>query len=147
MALDQTRVEGGRKEGNLRRAIERIEKAAATGAQVMVLPEAMTLGWTHSSAKQDADAIPDGDCCLRLREAARASRIYVCAGLVERAGPLIFNSAALIGPDGDLLLHHRKLNELEIAHEFYAPGDRLARSSTPLGTVGEVICADAFARG
>ena len=140
-------VEGGRKEENLRRAMDRIQEAASSGAQVVVLPEAMTLGWTHSSAKRDAEEIPGGDCCLRLREAARASRIYVCAGLVERAGPLIFNSAALIGPDGDLILHHRKLNELEIAHEFYAPGDRLAVASTPLGTLGVMICADAFARG
>jgi len=107
----------------------------------------MTLGWTHSSSELDADEIPDGESCLRLREAARANRIYVCAGLVERAGAFIFNSAALIGPDGDLLLHHRKLNELEIAHEVYALGDRLAVVSTPLGTLGVMICADAFARG
>jgi len=89
LALAQMLVEGGRKEENLRRALERIQEAAASGAQVVVLPEAMTLGWTHSSAKSDADEIPDGDCCLCLREAARANRIYVCAGLVERAGPLI----------------------------------------------------------
>ena len=74
LALVQMLVEGGRKEANLRRAIERIQEAAASGAQVMILPEAMTLGWTHSSAKRDAEEIPGGDCCLRLREAARASR-------------------------------------------------------------------------
>ena len=147
LALAQMLVECGRKEANLRRAMDRIQEAAAAGAQVVVLPEAMTLGWTHSSAKSDADEIPDGASCLRLREAARRSRIYVCAGLVERSGPLIFNSATLIGPDGDVLLHHRKLNELEIAHDCYAPGDRLAVATTPLGTFGVMICADAFARG
>jgi predicted amidohydrolase len=147
LALVQMLVEGGRKEANLSRAIKRLDEAAASGAQVVVLPEAMTLGWTHSSAKSDAEEIPDGDSCRRLREAARANGIYVCAGLVERAGPLIFNSAALIGPDGGLILHHRKLNELEIAHEFYAPGDHLTVAATPLGTLGVMICADAFARG
>ena len=147
LALAQMLVEGGRKEANLGRAIARIGEAAASGAQVVVLPEAMTLGWTHSTSERDADEIPDGESCLRLREAALANRIYVCAGLVERAGASIFNSAALIGPDGGLLLHHRKLNELEIAHKVYAPGDRLAVVSTPLGTVGVMICADAFARG
>jgi predicted amidohydrolase len=147
LALAQMLVEGGRKEGNLRRAIDRIQEAAGAGAQVVVLPEAMTLGWTHSSATSQADEIPDGDCCRRLLEAARANRIYVCAGLVERAGPRIYNSAALISPDGSLLLHHRKLNELDIAHDCYAPGDRLAVAATPLGTLGVMICADAFARG
>src|SRR5437762_14000086 len=93
LALVQMRVEGGRKETKLCRAIERIHEAAASGAQVVVLPEAMTLGWTHSSAKSEAEEIPEGNCCLRLREAARANGVYVCAGLVERAGPLILNSA------------------------------------------------------
>src|SRR5437667_898802 len=147
LALAQMLVEGGRKEANLRRALERINEAAANGAQVVVLPETMTLGWTHWSATRDADKIPEGDCCLRLREAARGNRIYVCVGLVERAGLLVFNSAVLIDPSGEVILCHRKLNELEIAHEFYAPGDRLGVAPTPLGTFGVMICADAFARG
>jgi len=147
LALAQMLVEGGRKEANLRRALERINEAAANGAQVVVLPETMTLGWTHWSATRDADEIPEGDCCLRLREAARGNRIYVCVGLVERAGLLVFNSAVLIDPSGEVILCHRKLNELEIAHEFYAPGDRLGVAPTPLGTFGVMICADAFARG
>jgi predicted amidohydrolase len=147
LALAQMLVEGGRKEVNLRRAIDRIQEAAAAGAQLVVLPEAMTLGWTHSLANRDADEIPDGDGCLRLREAARANLIYVCAGLVERAGPRLYNSAMLMGPDGEVLLHHRKLNELEIAHDVYSSGNHLAVASTPLGTLGVMICADAFARG
>ncbi|MFO1500323.1 MAG: carbon-nitrogen hydrolase family protein [Verrucomicrobiota bacterium] len=80
-------------------------------------------------------------------EPARRSRVYVCAGLVERAGDAIFNSALLIGPQGDLLLHHRKLNELALAHDLYALGDRLQVVRTPLATFGLMICADAFAAG
>jgi len=147
LALAQMLVEGGRKEANLRRAIQRIQEAAAAGAQLVILPEAMTLGWTHLPATSLAEEIPNGDSCLRLRDAARTNRIYVCAGLVERAGSFVFNSAVLIDPDGGLILHHRKLNELEIAHEFYASGDRLAVAATPLGTLGVMICTDAFARG
>lgn len=147
LALVQMLVEGGRKEANLRRAIERIRAAAANGANVIVLPEAMTLGWTHSSAKTEAEEVPDGPSCEALRDAARFSKVYVCSGLIERAGELVFNSAVLIAPNGDVILHHRKLNELEIGHEFYAPGDRLAVAHTPLGTIGVMICADAFARG
>jgi predicted amidohydrolase len=73
--------------------------------------------------------------------------MFLCSGLTERAGSLVFNSAVLISPEGNLLLHHRKLNELEIAHDCYAQGDRLAVASTPLGTFGIMICADAFAPG
>jgi len=147
LGLVQMRVEGGRKADNLRRAVALIAQAAAEGAQVVVLPEAMPLGWTHSSARQLADAIPDGESCEVLRAAARRHSVYVCAGLIERAGEAIFNAALLVGPGGELLLHHRKLNELEIGHDLYALGDRLQVARTPLGTFGIMICADAFARG
>jgi predicted amidohydrolase len=38
-------------------------------------------------------------------------------------------------------------SELEIAHHCYAPGDRLGVADTPLGRIGVMICADAFAPG
>jgi predicted amidohydrolase len=136
LAMVQMRVEGGQKQRNLHHARELIGQAASQGAQVVLLPEAMPLGWTHSSARREADAIPDGETCAMLREVARAHRIYVCSGVIERAGERIFNSAVLIGPDGDLLLHHRKLNELDIAHDLYARGNRLNVAETPLGTLG-----------
>ncbi len=147
LALVQMLVEGGDKAANLRRAVERIGEAAANGARVIVLPEAMTLGWTHSSAKTGAEGIPDGHSCSTLREAARRQRVYVCSGLIERAGDRVFNSAVLIDPEGAVILRYRKLNELEIGHELYAQGDRLAVAHTSLGTFGVMICADAFARG
>jgi predicted amidohydrolase len=65
---------------------------------------------------------------------------------VERSRSQIFNAAVLIAPDGQLLLHHRKLNELDIAHADYAQGNRLAVVDTPLATFGLMICADAFAK-
>ena len=147
LALAQMRVEGGEKTSNLRRAVDHIAIAASNGAQVVVLPEAMNLGWTHSAAVTEADEIPDGLSCSTLRDAARQHKIFVCAGLVERAGECCFNAAVLIDPQGEVILHHRKLNELEIAHDFYAQGDRLAVAQTPLGALGVMICADAFARG
>jgi predicted amidohydrolase len=149
LALVQMRVNGGAKESNLRRAEKFIGEAATAGAQVVLLPETLNLGWTHGSARSDADAIPDGESCVRLRAAAKRHGVYVCAGLVERATRQneIFNAAVLINSDGDVLLHHRKLNELELAHDLYAQGDRLAVAQTPLGTIGVMICADGFASG
>jgi predicted amidohydrolase len=66
---------------------------------------------------------------------------------VERDGDRVYNSAILLDPKGQILLHHRKINELEIGHPFYALGDRLNVSRTPLGTFGLMICADGFAGG
>jgi predicted amidohydrolase len=147
LALAQMPVVGGQCDMNLRRAVEFITQAAKAGAAIVLLPEALDCGWCHDSALTDAGAIPDGDSCMRLREAAREHRLHVCAGLIERAGDQLFNSAVLISPDGEVLLHHRKLNELTIAHHLYACGDRLAVAHTPLGTIGLMICADGFAPG
>ncbi|HEX2972727.1 MAG TPA: carbon-nitrogen hydrolase family protein [Tepidisphaeraceae bacterium] len=147
LAMVQMRVEGGQRERNLERAGRCIEEAAKHGARVIVLPEAMDLGWTHPSAKEGAQGIPEGQTCAMLREAAKRHGVYVCSGLTEKAAENVYNSAVLIDPKGAVILHHRKLNELEIGHEYYAQGDRLGVVKTEFGTIGVMICADAFVRG
>jgi predicted amidohydrolase len=147
LAMVQMRVDGGSKEKNLARAEARIAEAAGNGAQVILLPEALTLGWTHPSSRREAEPIPAGDSCRRLSDCAKRLGVYVCAGLVEACNGHVFNAAVLLGPDGELLLHHRKINELEIGHDCYDLGDRLQVIRTPLAVFGLMICADAFARG
>jgi predicted amidohydrolase len=146
LALAQMSVEGGAAAANLARAETFVIRAREAGADVVLLPEALDLGWTHRSARTSAGEVPGGESCTRLAAAAKRQGIYVCAGLIERAGDRLFNAAVLLGPQGELLLHHRKLNELDIAHDLYGMGDRLAVADTPLGRMGVMICADAFAR-
>ena len=146
LAMVQMLVEGAQPEANRDRAQQRIATAAKAGAQVIVLPECMDVGWTHPETPRLAGTVPDGPTCTMLRQAARDHGVYVCSGLVERARDEVFNSAVLIGPDGDVLLLHRKLNELGIGHPFNGQGDRLGGAHTPLGCLGLMICADGFAR-
>ena len=147
LALAQMLVEPGQPDANLTRAEERIAVAAARGAEVVLLPECLDLGWTHPSAHELATAIPDGASCQRLIVAARRHRIFVCAGIVERAGERLFNAAVLIDPNGRVRLHHRKIHELDFGRELYATGDRLGVVATPFGRIGLMICADGFAPG
>jgi predicted amidohydrolase len=147
LAMVQMSVQGGLPRENLDRAVDRLEAAAKAGAQVVLLPEALDVGWTHPKAAALAEPIPDGAPCRRLAEAARRHGLFLCAGLTERSGGQVYNAAILLSPEGELLLHHRKLNELEIGHACYAQGDRLAVIQTDIGTLGLMICADAFARG
>jgi predicted amidohydrolase len=135
-------MSSGERDLNLAHAREQIGKAATSGADIALLPEVMDLGWTHPSALELADRIPGGDAFEQLADAAETNNIYVCAGIVERDGDSIYNSAVIIGPDGNLLIRHRKLNELDIAHDLYAQGDRLNVCHTSLGTLGLMICAD-----
>jgi predicted amidohydrolase len=145
LALAQMRVVPGQRDENLRVAAENIAAAAKAGAAIVLLPEALDCGWLHSSAFADAGTIPNGDACLRLSETAKSNGIHVCAGLTERAGDKLFNSAVLISPKGEVVLHHRKINELAMGHRLYACGDRLGVAHTPLGVIGLMICADGFA--
>ena len=146
LALVQMNVVGGELDLNLQHAAERIARAAGEGAQLALLPEVMDLGWTHPSAKTLAFPVPGGKTFEQLANAARENQIYVVAGIVEKDADKTYNTAVLIGPDGKLLLKHRKLNELDIAHDLYDTGDRLNVCHTGLGTIGLMVCADAGAK-
>jgi predicted amidohydrolase len=143
LAMGQMLVEGGQLRANLARAVRMIHEAAAGGSQIVVLPECLDLGWTHSSAQELAEPVP-GPISDELGRAAAAAGIYVVAGLTERRQDRLFNAAVLIAPDGQILVKHRKINVLDIAQDLYATGDRLAVARTPLGTIGVNICADNF---
>ncbi len=143
LALCQMKVVGGDRPANLAHAGEMIASAAANGAQFVLLPEAMDLGWTDPSALTEAESVPEGSTFTYLAEKAREHGIYICSGLIEKAGEKVYNSAVIINPDGELILLHRKLNELDIGHPYYALGDRLNVCETEYGTIGLMICADA----
>ena len=145
LALIQMLVVGGRKKENLRHAEESVAEAAASGADMVLLPESVDLGWTHPSARSEADTIPEGDACSRLRHLARKHGIFICSGLVEKSDDGIFNAAVIIDEQGDVILKHRKLNELDIGHSYYDQGNRLNVCHTDLGTLGLMICSDGFA--
>lgn len=145
-ALIQMHVTGGDKRKNLARAIELIGQAKAQGADLALLPEAMDLGWTHPSSKTEAEAIPEGMPFQMLATAAAENQILICAGLTEADGDNVFNSAVIIDRKGQLLSKHRKLNELDIGHEFYGQGSSLSVCSSEIGKLGLMICSDGFAR-
>lgn len=147
LALVQMQVSGGEKEANLTCAERLVNDAVANGADVVLLPEALTAGWTWPGSADIADEVPSGETCQRLATWASKHSAYLCAGLVERAGEKVFNSAVLVDPQGQVILHHRKINELEIGHSYYALGDRIQVAQTSLGTFGLMICADGFAGG
>jgi predicted amidohydrolase len=144
LALVQMLVKGGRRSDNLARAEVLIGEAAEHKAQVVLLPEAMDLGWTDPSALTKAEPIPEGETCRFLIEMAVKHKLYICSGLVEAAvDGSVYNSAVLIEPGGEIVLRHRKINELTIGQRYYALGERLNVSATRFGTFGLMICADA----
>ena len=147
LGLIQMYVEPGRKAENIQRARSLINQSASDGAQIVLLPEALPCGWTHHSCAKEAEPIPTGEWCATLADAARNNHVWICSGIIERSRKAIYNSAVLVNDGGDVVLTHRKINELDIAHHVYAQGDRLGVADTPFGRIGVMICADAFAEG
>lgn len=143
LAMGQMLVEGGEVEQNLSRAREMIKKGAELGAEIIVLPECLDVGWTYPDAPKLAQPIP-GKTSEFLCQCARDSGIYVVAGLTERTGNRTFNTGILISPDGKILLKHHKINILDIAQDIYSTGQSLSVVETPLGCIGLAICADNF---
>ena len=76
---------------------------------------------------------------------AKKNKVFICPGLIEKAGDKVYNSAIVVDPSGEIILTHRKINELDIGHPFYALGNKLNVCETPFGTIGLLICADATA--
>ena len=143
LGMGQMLVEGGRIKENLRRAERMVSKASQEKCQVIVLPECLDVGWTHPSAHEFAKEIP-GETSNRLCQAAGRKNIMVVAGLTEREGNHIYNSALLIDQSGKILLKHRKINVLNIAQDLYNIGNTLSVGETKIGTIGVNICADNF---
>jgi predicted amidohydrolase len=143
IGMGQMRVEPGAPERNLERAAAMVRRAAAAGCQAVVLPECLDLGWTYPGTPALARPIP-GPHAEALCRAARESGLLVAAGLAERDGPRVYNAAVLIAADGQILLKHRKIHELEIARDVYATGTSLAVADSALGRVALLVCADNF---
>ncbi|MDD3242751.1 MAG: carbon-nitrogen hydrolase family protein [Eubacteriales bacterium] len=141
IAMIQAAVEYDRRAINFSKAHDLLTQAAAQGAQIAVLPECFDIGWANPRAGELACTIP-GECSDTLAQWAKELDLYVAAGITERDGDRLYNTAVLFSPQAELLLKHRKINILTDVEGMYTVGDRLGVVETPLGRIGMDICAD-----
>jgi predicted amidohydrolase len=132
----------GDRRGNLVRIENAVAEAAKGGARIACLPETAIYGWVNPDAHDRAHPIPgaDSEC---LCEIARRHKVFLCAGLAEKDGADLFDSALLIDDTGRILLKHRKIILLsELMTPPYAAGDEVQVVETKFGRIGLLICAD-----
>jgi deaminated glutathione amidase len=123
----------------------------ATGAELVVLPETASTGFTTGlGPKALWDLVSDipGPVTEPLQEAARRAGAHVVWGTYER-GPqrgVVYNTAVLIGPDGEVLGRYRKTQPYcseDVARGgWVTPGDTVTVVETDLGRIGMAICFD-----
>jgi predicted amidohydrolase len=121
-----------------------IADAARQRADLVVLPEALTFYGTGKKMADCAEPVP-GPSAEYFGALAKLHSLYIVAGLIEREGTLVYNCAALLGPDGKLVGKYRKVtlprSEIEAGIE---PGRDYPVFATRFGKVGLMICYDGF---
>ena len=123
----------------------------ATGAELVVLPETATTGFTPGCSPEELwDLVSElpGPVIAPIQAAAAAMGVHVCVGTYERGQErgVVYNSSALIGPDGSVLGVYRKTHpfstEIVSRGGWVTPGDEVCVVETELGTIGMIICFD-----
>jgi predicted amidohydrolase len=132
---------------NVDRTIAFICQCVDLNAQIVVLPELVSSGYVFATCEEAsavAETVPDGPSARRWAEVAREKQVYIVAGVPERDGGKLFNTAVLIGPDG-FVGKYRKNQLWDREHEFFEPGNLgFPVFSTSLGRIGICICYDAW---
>jgi predicted amidohydrolase len=80
-----------------------------------------------------------------LAAAARAAGAHVVAGISQRhphISELLYNTAVLIDPDGELVGVQHKVHACRDEKEYFVPGDRVDVFPTALGVIGLELCYD-----
>ena len=119
--------------------------AVPDGCDLAVLPELFSTGYqfrSRAEARDLAETFPDGPACAAVREKAVAGGVTLVAGLCERDGAAVYNSALLARPDGSWE-RYRKVHLFWNEKEIFAPGDLGFAVHEACGTrVGMMICFD-----
>jgi nitrilase len=142
------------------KGISFIREASKNGATLVAFPESFIPGfpiWAalrppienhdffRSLAMQSVRK--DGQEVARLCAAAREYGVYVSTGISEGTDASVgclWNSNLLIGPDGNILNHHRKLVPTFYEKLIWANGDArgLRVVATDVGRLGMLICGE-----
>lgn len=147
VAVIQMEPRFGETEANVARSIEAIEKAASGGAKLVVLPELCNTGYVfqnRAEAHALAETIPDGPSTLAWMTAARRLGVHIVAGITERDGPILYNSAVVLSPEG-FVGRFRKMHLWADEALYFAPGDLgFPVFDTAIGRIGCLICYDGW---
>ena len=127
---------------NLKAFAKLVDEAGAQRADIVCLPEGVTLVGTKQNYISASEPVP-GPTTQFLGEVARRNNLYIVAGLLEREGEVVYNTAVLIDRQGNLAGKYRKTSlPREEIDGGVTPGNAFPVFDTDFGRIGIMICWD-----
>lgn len=154
-------------EKTIQKALSTIDEAAEQNAQLLVFPEAYLPGYPtwiwrlspgkdmalgnriHAKLRENSVDIKAGDLDS-ICDAARQHKMVIVIGMNERdseySGTTLYNSLVVIGTEGQILNHHRKMMPTNPERMVWGMGDAsgLQVVDTPYGRIGALICWESY---
>ena len=132
----------GEPEDNLVKMSDFVSKIASQQkVDLVVFPELVTSGYELGVRFTElAQRVPGPSVNLMAQRAAEFG-IYIAFGLVtkERVESVLFNSAVLVGPDGELVGNYNKLHLRGEERMAFREGFRLPVFETEIGNIGLLL--------
>ena len=121
-----------------------VAAAAKQKADLVVLGETVPYVGVGKQPHETAEVIP-GPLSQYFAGLAKKNKLHLVACLYEREREAVYNTAILLGSDGELIGKYRKVclphSEVEAG---VTPGDDYPVFDTQLGKIGMMICYDGF---
>ena len=132
------------KDENLKLFQKYIEEAGNQKVDIVCLPEGITLVGRNTSYLDASEPVP-GPTTQFLGSLSKKYQMYIVAGILEKDGPILYNTAVLLGRNGELVGKYRKVTlPREEIDGGITPGDQFPVFETDFGKIGMMICWDVF---
>ena len=131
-------------EESVEQFLRTVEQRVEGRADLIVLPEGITIIGTGKTYVEVAETVP-GPTTEKLGALARRHKAWVAAGVYERDGRAVYNTAVLLDREGRVAGKYRKVYlPREEVEGGLTPGSAYPVFETDFGRVGLMICYDVF---
>ncbi len=141
LAVAQIECSVGDVSANVRKGRDLIAEAGRQGADIVCLPEYFTTGLVHGGMCEIAEPVP-GTASDALCDAAAGGGLWLVAGVAERSGTEVYNTALVISPDGELVTRYRKCYLYMQEADVFTRGRQACVQDIGFVTAGITICYD-----
>uniref|UniRef100_A0A7S3NPL0 CN hydrolase domain-containing protein n=1 Tax=Aureoumbra lagunensis TaxID=44058 RepID=A0A7S3NPL0_9STRA len=115
VAIIQMRVEE-EKNLNLAHCAELVEKAANTGADLLVLPEVWNSEYAVGAFRKNAEKMNFGPSTKLLKMLAKKHKVWIVGGSIPELGDddCVYNTSPIVNDQGVIVATHRKVHLFDI---------------------------------